>query len=79
MKRAVLIAALLLGFAAWLFARPFSVPCPIDGQAMRWSGNSQGSLNQQSCEYEHDAWVKDPGELVAHKVRHTTWVSCSGN
>jgi hypothetical protein len=79
MKRTVLLIALLLGFATWLFARPFTVPCPIDGQPMQWTGQQQGTINHESCEYAHDAWVQDPGELTPHKVKHTTWVSCSDN
>ena len=61
MKRTVLIAALLLGFAIYLFGRPFSVPCPIDGEAMHWTGQQQGAGSQQSCEYAHDAWSRTLG------------------
>lgn len=77
MKRTVVLAALLLGYATFLFARPFSVPCPIDGQPMHWDGNQQGTGSRASCEYEHDAYVQNPGGLGSHKVQHTTWVSCS--
>jgi hypothetical protein len=79
-KRTLLIVALVASFATWLYARPFSVPCPYDGQAMYFTGRMQSiGYNQESCEYGHNAQVRDADGRGYHQVLHSTWIACDSN
>ena len=80
MKQVVLIVSVFLGIATILFSqqkqyRREHMPCPIDGARMNWTGNQQGTVNNPSCEFSHQAFE---GEGLDRKeVTHKAWASCT--
>jgi len=76
MKRTMLAVAVFLGITTFLFAqqeyRREHLICPIDGARMDWTGNQQGTVNNPSCEFAHDAFTP-----AGHPIKHKAWASCT--
>lgn len=71
MKKAliVLVAILALASAVKLWARPFTIKCPYDGDSMMFD-HQVGIGRDAYCWYSHTAYEN------GRSVKHQAYVSC---
>jgi hypothetical protein len=69
---AVAIAFVFLALASALWARPYTITCPYDGDSMYFD-HQVGFGDQAVCWYSHRHYDTDAGGMVKHKA----YVSCN--
>lgn len=72
MKKMLFVIAILAALASAVWAMPFSITCPYDGESMSYD-HQVGFGQNAVCWYSHMHWDSQARAMVKHKA----YVSCN--